>query len=161
NLTQLGQVIGTPDYLAPEQALDARGVDIRADIYSLGCSLYFLIAGRPPYTAASLTEMLLKHQMEDPTPLSRLRPAASAELDAAVGGMTAKKRDDRYATPQEVAEALAAFTGKGPAAPVAIPAKPRVEEANSLFADLTEGGDNMVRTPSRRERERETDRTRA
>jgi serine/threonine protein kinase len=73
-LTQDGVVVGTPDYLAPEQALSAHTADIRADLYSLGCTLYFLLSGKPPFQGGALAEMLLKHQMEEAVPLDPSGP---------------------------------------------------------------------------------------
>src|SRR5262249_32860905 len=73
-LTASGFVVGTPDYLAPEQARDPRAVDIRADLYSLGCTLYHLLAGRPPFHGGSPAEKLIKHRDIDPPPLEAIRP---------------------------------------------------------------------------------------
>ncbi len=74
DLTREGSVMGTPDYIAPEQAVNSRLADGRADIYSLGCTFYHLLAGQPPFPDGSLTEKLLKHQQAEPEPLGRLRP---------------------------------------------------------------------------------------
>src|SRR5947207_4441009 len=81
-LTQTGQVLGTPDYLAPEQAFDSRKADIRSDVYSLGCTLYFLLTGRAPFSGETLTQVLLKHQMEQALPLASLRPDVPPALQA-------------------------------------------------------------------------------
>src|SRR5208283_2823647 len=83
-LTTTGAVMGTPDYIAPEQAMNARNVDIRADVYSLGCSLYFLLTARPPFVGESLTEKLLKHQLEEPVPIAQLRPEVPGGVTAIV-----------------------------------------------------------------------------
>jgi serine/threonine-protein kinase len=104
-MTQEGTVMGTPEYLAPEQARDAHRVDIRADVYSLGCTLYFLLSGRPPYRGASLADTLLMHQLNQAPPLQNV----PAEVQAIVSRMIAKKPEDRYQTPAEVAQALAPF----------------------------------------------------
>jgi serine/threonine-protein kinase len=109
-LTRTGTVMGTPDYMAPEQALDSHQVDIRADVYSLGCTLYFLLSGRPPFAQGSLTQKLLWHQQRDPEPLENLRPDLPAALAEVVRRLLAKKPEDRYATPLEVAHALEPFT---------------------------------------------------
>jgi WD40 repeat protein/serine/threonine protein kinase len=108
-LTRLGAVMGTPDYIAPEQAMDSRGVDSRADLYSLGCTLYFLLAGRPPFPGNSLTEVLLKHQMEPAAPLASLGVEVPAGVQAVLDRLMAKRPEDRYPTPAEAARALAPF----------------------------------------------------
>jgi len=108
-LTQTGAVIGTPDFIAPEQALNSRDADIRSDIYSLGCTLYYLLARRPPHQAASLTEVLLRHQLHEPTPIQEIRKDVPAGLAAVLKRMMAKQAGERYQTPAEVAAALAPF----------------------------------------------------
>lgn len=100
------KVLGTADYLAPEQALDSHTVDARADIYSLGCTLYFLLTGHPPFTEGTLTQRLMAHQTKEPPPVEKDRPEIPPTLSAIVRKMMAKKPDDRYATAQETAEAL-------------------------------------------------------
>src|SRR5215471_1699931 len=111
-VTQVGAVIGTPDYLAPEQAVDARAADIRSDLYSLGCTFYFLLTGQPPFQAESLTELLLKHQMEQPTPVEQRRPDVPPGIAAIVKKLMAKRPEERFQTPAELIEALA--PGKEP-----------------------------------------------
>jgi tRNA A-37 threonylcarbamoyl transferase component Bud32 len=108
-LTQVGTVIGTPAYIAPEQATDSHHADIRADIYSLGCTLYFLLAGQPPFRPGSLAMVLLQHQLEEPPPLEAVRPDVPAAVAGIVRKMMAKRPADRYQTPAEVAAALAPF----------------------------------------------------
>jgi serine/threonine-protein kinase len=108
-LTQTGVVMGTPDFMAPEQALDSSTVDIRADIYSLGCTLYFLLCGAPPFPIGSLTQKLLWHQQREPEPLEKKRPDLPPELLVVVWKMMAKDPAERYTTPAEVAHALEPF----------------------------------------------------
>jgi eukaryotic-like serine/threonine-protein kinase len=113
SLTPVGAVLmGTADYLAPEQALDFHATDIRADIYSLGCTLYYLLAGQPPFKASTLAEKLVKHQQVEPPALQEFRPDVPAELGRIVRKMLAKRPQDRYQTPAEVALALAPLAGK-------------------------------------------------
>ena len=112
-LTREGSVMGTADYMAPEQAADSHTADIRADIYSLGCTLYHLLTGQPPYPGGSLTEKLLKHQQATPEAVERLRPDAPPGLAPVVRRMMARRPQERYQTPQEVADALAPFAAPG------------------------------------------------
>lgn len=108
-LTQSGQALGTPDYIAPEQILDAAAADIRSDVYSLGATLFFLLAGRPPFRAKSLYDLYQAHISRLPDPMDQVRPDVPAELAALVAKMMAKDPDARFQTPKEVAQALAPF----------------------------------------------------
>ncbi|MBC8116619.1 MAG: serine/threonine protein kinase [Candidatus Saccharimonas sp.] len=100
------KVLGTADYLAPEQAIDSHQVDARADIYSLGCTLYFALTGHPPFTDGTLVQRLLAHQTKTPQSVSYERPDVDASLLAILGKMMAKKTVDRYQSALEVSEAL-------------------------------------------------------
>ena len=108
-LTREGQMLGTPDYIAPEQSLDAQKADIRADIYSLGCTFYYLLTGGPPFQATSLYEILQAHHSRDAMPLNLARPEVSAELATLVAKMMAKEPGRRFQTPGEVARAIRPF----------------------------------------------------
>lgn len=99
------KVLGTADYLAPEQALDSHTVDIRADIYSLGCSLYFFLTGNPPFTEGTLTQRLMWHQTKAFPPLTNSRIDCPKSLSAVLDKMVEKKPEDRYQTAAEVADA--------------------------------------------------------
>lgn len=100
------KVLGTADYLAPEQALDSHTVDIRADIYSLGCTMYFMLTGHPPYPEGTMAQRLMAHQTKDPAPIRDDRPDFPEGLETIVRKMMQKKPDDRYQTAKEVAQAL-------------------------------------------------------
>jgi serine/threonine protein kinase len=119
-LTQGGAFMGTPEYVAPEQANDARTADIRADIYSLGCTLYSLLAGRPPFTGDTPLQLVLAHLEREPPPLTEARSDLPPDLAAVVMRMLAKEPAARYQTPAEVALALAPFARSG-AMPAAAP----------------------------------------
>src|SRR5947209_8025520 len=108
-LTHEGQALGTPDYIAPEQILDAPSADIRADIYSLGGTLYYLLTGRPPFQAKSLYDIYQAHISRDADRLNLVRPGVPSELAALVAKMMAKDPARRLQTPGEVAQALAPF----------------------------------------------------
>jgi serine/threonine protein kinase len=104
-------MLGTADYLAPEQAMDSHTVDNRADIYSLGATFYYLLTGSPPFgEGKSLGQKLIAHQLHNPTPLRKLRQDVPPDLAAVVERMMAKDPADRYQTPAEVVEALATWT---------------------------------------------------
>lgn len=103
-------VLGTADYLAPEQAVDSHSVDGRADIYSLGATFYFLLTGSPPFAEGSIAQKLMWHQTRSPKPIREVRPEVPVEVAAVLEKMMAKNPEDRYATPAELAEALLPFT---------------------------------------------------
>ncbi len=108
-MTAEGMVLGSADYIAPEQIDDPHAADIRADIYSLGCTLYFLLAGRPPFPDGSLIQKLLAHREDTPRPLSELRADVPPELVRVVERMMAKDPARRFQAPEEVARTLAPF----------------------------------------------------
>ena len=101
--------LGTVDYIAPEQALDSKNVDARADIYSLGATLYSIMTGRILYPDKTTTQKLLLHQTTDPEPITNLVKNVPPELAGIIGKMLAKKPDERYQSAQEVAAALKTF----------------------------------------------------
>ena len=96
--------MGTVDYMAPEQAEDSRNVDHRADIYSLGCSLYFLLTGRPPFEGGTLIKRIMAHQEQPPPSIRATRRDVPESLDAAYLAMMAKRPDDR---PQSMTDVIA------------------------------------------------------
>jgi len=108
-VTATGVAMGTADYMAPEQASDSRAVDIRADIYSLGCTLYKLLAGRVPFSDLdykSAFEKIMAHVQQPVPPIRRFRPDVPDTLAAVLDRMLAKDPAARFATPAEVADAL-------------------------------------------------------
>lgn len=102
-------ILGTADYVAPEQAMDSSGVDARADIYSLGATLYFLLAGRPLFPEGRTAQKLIWQRTKEPTQINRLRPEVPPGLAAVVHRMLQKEPRDRYSSAAEVFEALAPF----------------------------------------------------
>jgi tRNA A-37 threonylcarbamoyl transferase component Bud32 len=109
-LTPAGVVVGTPAYLAPEQARDPGSADARSDLYSLGCTLYHLLAGRPPFAEGTHLQQLLAHQDRAPEPLSAVRSDVPEALSRLVERLLAKEPARRCQTAAEVIEALTAFT---------------------------------------------------
>ena len=105
-LTVAGTFMGTPDYMAPEQWENPHASDVRADIYSLGCLLYFLLVGHPPFPGGSLIQKLDKHRSKAPVPVEQLRPGLPARLGPVLRKMLSKRPVERYQTPAEVAAAL-------------------------------------------------------
>jgi eukaryotic-like serine/threonine-protein kinase len=109
NLTRDHTVVGTPDYMAPEQAKNSKAVDTRADLYSLGCTFYYLLAGRVPFAATTAIEKILAHHSEVATPIQALRPQVPNALAELVARLMAKNPDDRPQTAAEVAVRLEPF----------------------------------------------------
>lgn len=100
--TASGVTLGTFDYIAPEQARDPRSADVRSDIYSLGCTLYYLLSGDPPFPEGTALQKLLNHGSENPDSISELREDVSRNLEAILAKMMAKKPVNRYQRPQEL-----------------------------------------------------------
>ncbi|MGE3804971.1 MAG: WD40 repeat domain-containing serine/threonine protein kinase, partial [Gemmataceae bacterium] len=107
-------LMGTVDFMAPEQAMDFHTADIRADIYSLGCTLFYLLTGQPPFAGGNLAEKLSRHLQGKAPPLEQFRPDASSGLREAMQRMLAKRPEDRYQTPEQVAAALDAVIAAVP-----------------------------------------------
>lgn len=101
-------VMGTADYIAPEQTIDSSAVDHRADVYSLGATLYFLLAGEPPFGAGTLAQKLLARQIRDPLPICDRRPDVPPGVAAALGRMMARSPEDRF---PDLFEAISALRG--------------------------------------------------
>ena len=111
-MTGAGMWIGTPDYMAPEQILDSHNADIRADLYGLGCTLFHLLSGEPPFDSSTYPTLRHKreaHLQEPPPNIRQLRPDVPVELAKVAARLLAKRPQDRYQTPAEAAAALAPF----------------------------------------------------
>ena len=112
-------VLGTADYLAPEQARNSSSVDIRADLYALGGTLYFLLVGDTPFNAPTVAEKLLSHQMKSAPSLRERREDVPAKLEAIYLKLMSKDPDDRFSTPQQLLDALAPFADATQPMPIA------------------------------------------
>ena len=109
NKIEDNRIIGTVDYLSPEQAEDSHDVDTRADIYSLGATFYFVLTGKTIFTDGTVTQKLMWHCQKQPRPIPEMRSDVPPALWAVISKMLAKKPQQRYQTPGEVAEALTPF----------------------------------------------------
>jgi len=134
DLTSTGTIMGTVDYMAPEQALDTKTADARADIYALGCSLHYLLTGKATYEGDTLMKKLLAHR-EQPIPsLHAARPEVPAELEAVYNKMLAKRVEDRYQTMMEVISDLEPWEF-GQEATVIIPKPASIPPSTNTIAD--------------------------
>jgi eukaryotic-like serine/threonine-protein kinase len=132
-------VIGTADYVAPEQAIDSTAVDIRGDIYSLGVTLYFLLTGRSPYKDGSVSQKLMWHQISQPTPINEYRPDVPRKLAAVIEKMLEKDPAQRFQTPEELYLALEPWDQGA--------MMPPDEEMPRLCAAVMAGGQSTGRLP--------------
>ncbi|HEY7315595.1 MAG TPA: serine/threonine-protein kinase [Gemmataceae bacterium] len=128
-LTRQDTVMGTPDFLSPEQARDMHRADIRSDLYSLGCTFYYLLTGRVVFPGGTALEKLIRHGAETPTPLAELRPDVPAAVVEIVQRLLAKRPKDRYQTPAELAAALEPFAVSGPTPWAPPPSSPYLDAA--------------------------------
>lgn len=113
-LTRDNSVMGTPDFLSPEQARSLHKLDIRSDVYSLGCTFYFLLTGQVPFPGGNALDKLIRHTTEMPLPIERYRSDVRPEVVAICERMLAKSPDRRYQTPAEVVAALEPYAVSGP-----------------------------------------------
>ena len=145
-LTTTGTIMGTVDYMSPEQALDTKHADARSDIYSLGVSLFYLLSGRVPFQGDTIMKKLLAHR-EDPIPsLCAIRPDIPADLELICQKMLAKKPADRIQTMSEVITALQACAdGRGTSETVTLPAQPAsgLTTGNTEFHNFLKGLDQQ------------------
>lgn len=111
------ELCGTPDFMAPESAHATKRADVRGDLYSLGCTFYFLLGGQVPYPGGSWTEKLLRHSFDAPVPLLHLRPDVPPEVASVVERLMAREAKHRHANAAEVAAEIAALSCEGLAIP--------------------------------------------
>jgi serine/threonine protein kinase len=139
-------VMGTPDYLSPEQARDLHKADIRSDLYSLGCSFYFLLTGRVPHPGGSALDKLIRHNSEEPAPLSQFRADVPPEVEQILRKLMARRPADRFQTPAELIAALQPFAVGGSipwaAPPTVIPLTeaPAADDCAVGSLDVLDGG---------------------
>ena len=142
--TASGQIMGSADYMAPEQGSNPRDADARADLYALGCTLYFFLAGRPPFgdqRHSTFLEKVMAHANEDIVPIDQIRPDVPSQLMAVLNRMLAKSPANRFPTAAEVAESLTPFcagsdlvgllTDRGANHPI-VPIAPNVTDSSGL-----------------------------
>lgn len=134
-------VLGTADYLAPEQALDSHNADIRADIYSLGATFYFCLTGRTPFAEGTIAQKLIWHQTRQPRSIREISPEVPSTLIAIIDRMMAKDREQRFQSPQEVADALSPWTQ------TPIPPPPEREMPQLSLAAKGSGSDERLADP--------------
>ncbi len=135
-------VLGTADYVSPEQAHDSHDVDIRTDIYSLGATFYFMLTGQPLFPEGKVAQKLIWHQTRQPAPVRKLRPDVPEALEAVLGRMLVKRREERYQAPVDVIAALAPWVRT----PVAPPADHEIPEVSP--AARAAPAELAARTPS-------------
>jgi serine/threonine protein kinase len=136
-------VLGTADYLAPEQALNSHEVDIRADIYSLGATCYYCLTGRTPFAEGTVAQKLIWHQTRQPKPILTLRTGVPPELIAIVDKMMAKDPNQRYQQPLAVADALSALTQL----PIGLPTEDEMPRLSPAATGASVSSDSQL-TPS-------------
>jgi serine/threonine protein kinase len=112
DLTASGVTLGTFDYISPEQARDPRNADVRSDIYSLGCTLYFMLTGQPPFPEGTVLQKLLQHQGDDPADPREFRDDLPNDLLTILRTMMAKSPAKRYQTPAELCTDLVSFANR-------------------------------------------------
>ncbi|RCS54584.1 serine/threonine protein kinase [Bremerella cremea] len=136
DLTASGMTLGTFDYISPEQARDPRSADVRSDLYSLGCTLFFMLTGRPPFPEGTVLQKLLSHSGEEPPDPREFRPELPEEVVHILSRLMAKNPNDRYQMPGElIAAALVVIDDLGLAAPHVTSAVylPTSEQRNTLL----------------------------
>jgi serine/threonine-protein kinase len=135
--TRTGQMMGTPAYMSPEQCNDAGKIDGRTDIYSLGCVLFHMLTGRPPFDHKGVGATIAAHQREPAPVASTIEPDVPASLDPIVARCLAKRLSDRFATMQELQQACDAVLAELPAPPRSSP---------ELRAPLASASENKTTT---------------
>jgi serine/threonine-protein kinase len=136
-VTRDGTTVGTVDYMSPEQARDSSLADVRSDIYSLGCTMYHMLAGQPPFAEGGIGERIYKHIAADPVDVREYNTAVTASLWTVLRRMLAKHMDDRFQTPEELIEALRSISMPKP--PRAAPEADPPSDPEAEFEDVPAG----------------------
>jgi eukaryotic-like serine/threonine-protein kinase len=144
-LARSNVVLGTPDFVSPEQARDLAAADIRSDLYGLGCTFYYLLTGQVPFAGGNTLEKLVRHSSVDPDPVESLRPDIPPAVSAVVSRLLAKKPADRFQTPAELAAVLAPFSGGGPAQWKAPGSSPDLSLLDGLTGGFPDAGSDLGR----------------
>ncbi|MEN6449810.1 MAG: serine/threonine-protein kinase [Thermoguttaceae bacterium] len=118
DLTVSGVTLGTFDYISPEQARDPRAADVRSDIYSLGCTLFFMLAGQPPFADGTMLQKLVQHQVDQPPDIRQFRPEMPERVSQVLCKMMAKEPERRYSNPADLAADLLRLAGETGVQPV-------------------------------------------
>src|SRR5205807_4181879 len=147
-LTEAGVLLGTPDYMAPEQAVDARSVDIRADIYSLGCVLFHALAGQPPFPDANVVSQMIRHASEAVPRLREFNAEVPDGLQQVLGWLMAKDPAQRYPTPERAAQALQVFLTNA-LQEDAVPEIPAPMRTYLSWLESTQSGPATTQPPAR------------
>jgi serine/threonine-protein kinase len=152
-LVRQNTVTGTPDFLSPEQARDLHQADIRSDLYSLGCTFYYLLTGRVVFPGGTAVEKLVCHSVEKPTPIAELRPDVPAAVAEIVQRLLAKRPEERYQTPTELATALEPYAVGGPTpwASAPPPSSPYLDAAATPVRKSTRSSRNILEGTSSEE----------
>jgi serine/threonine protein kinase len=128
-----GYVVGTMDYIAPEQTADPTKVDARCDVYALGCTLYFTLTGRAPFPGGTPRDKILRHRTEEPTPIPQLNADVPPAFIGLVRRMMVKDPDQRLPSAAVVRQELLAWADKGPGLPLDRPEDTGYEQAVALL----------------------------
>jgi serine/threonine-protein kinase len=142
---QAGLVCGTPDFVAPEQAVAPQSADIRSDLYSLGCTFYFLLTGQTPFPGGSAVEKILRHRLNEPIPLAHHRPEVPVAVGAIVERLMRKDPEQRFQTPIELAGALEELALPVEPLPWPAVAEGPIEESARTTATATLGAPSLPR----------------
>lgn len=134
-------VLGTADYLSPEQAIDSHNVDIRSDIYGLGCTFYYVLTGHPPFGDGSVAQKLIWHQTRTPKPLAEMRDGIPVELSAIIAKCMMKKVDDRFASPEALVASLERYANF-----IYVPSSLELPDLSPMARGVPFGGDILAGT---------------
>jgi serine/threonine-protein kinase len=135
-LTRTGTVIGTPDFMSPEQAKNSSAVDHRSDLYSLGCTFYYLLTGDAPFPNGTPLEKLLQHQMDPPRPVQLIRLEIPPEVSTIVHTLLAKRPEERFQSGAAIAHALEPWCLEGPTSTTAPAIVPKAEAVDPTSATI-------------------------